>query len=139
MKNVFLLLVLFLCFLAAVYVIDSVVFFFLHPLLRIVRETLNSPNCSFVALRVSSLLAIAATSFGFGFLKYIHCRFIGFAAALYLVLTWLGMLHSVYFNTSLKVSDPAIMYLSLIYILSIVAAYFVGCFSFSFSKKMQNA
>lgn len=131
----FVTIVLFLSFLLITFVIDNAISALLHPLIVMARKGVQSPFISLIMLKGFSLLAVFLVSFGFCFLKFFTCKKAGLWASLYVFFSWLSMLYALYFNSYIEIKDKAVVYNSLLYIITIGAAYYVGLGAYSLSKK----
>lgn len=128
-----------LCFLLVVFFLDKILYFFpLYQLEKAIRHATQYSRTFIFMMKISSLLAIAFASFGFGFIKQFNCKLAGLSASLYLVLDWLSFLHSVLFVMHLNLQENVVIYNSSIYILAAVIAYIIGFAFCSFSKKLKR-
>lgn len=123
-----------LCFLLTTRFLGGIIYFF--PLYQIERGIRSASGCFYtfiVMMRISSLLAVALASFCFGFITHFNCKLAGLSASLYLILDCLSLLHLLH----LGLFEPIVVYIALTYIPPALAAYFVGSFFCSLSKKLK--
>jgi len=137
MKKRFLRSILVICFLLVAYCVDSVISALLYFVPAMIRNQIQFPFSDFIILKVFSLFAVALTGFGFGFgfSKQINSKLAGIGSSLYLLLLWLIMLHAIYFELHLSLKEAIVIYNSLMYIVAMLMAYFVGFFFCGLSKK----